>query len=68
MVSASERQARSLRRKAERTAAKETELSRRLEAAKGEFLADAQLFSFRTFQSDARRGQFLDYVRAELSL
>src|SRR5205823_5271332 len=27
---------------------------------------DVQLFSFRTFQNDARRNQFLDYVRAEM--
>ena len=65
-VSASDRRARGLRRKAERTAAKERELGRQLEAAKGEFLADAQLFSFRMLQSDAKRNQFLDYVRAEL--
>src|SRR5436305_4542220 len=65
-VSAAERRARSLRRKAERTAVKEAELARRLDAARGEFLADAQLYSFKTFQSEARRNQFLDYVRAEL--
>jgi hypothetical protein len=41
-------------------------LTRRLESAKTEFNADAQLFSYRNFQSDSRRNQFLDYVRAEL--
>jgi len=66
-VSAAERRARSLRRKAERTGVKEADLARKLEAARGEFLADAQLFSFKTFQSEARRNQFLEYVRAELS-
>jgi hypothetical protein len=66
-VSAAERRARSLRRRAERMAVKEAELARKLEAARSEFLADAQLFSFKTFQSEARRNQFLDYVRAELS-
>jgi|SRR5690348_3528431 len=65
-VSAADRRARSLRRKGERMAVKESELGRKLDAAKGEFLADAQLFSFKTFQSDARRNQFLEYVRAEL--
>ena len=65
-VSISERAAKRLRKKTERMSAQEVELSRRLDAAKSEFLADAQLFSFRAFQSDARRNQFLDYVRAEL--
>jgi hypothetical protein len=66
MVSAAERRARGLRRKAERMAGREAELTRRLQAARGEFIADAQLYSFKTFHSDARRNQFLDYVRAEL--
>ena len=65
-VSAAERTAASLRRRAERKAKEENELGDRLQAAKGEFLADAQLFSFRSFQSDARRNQFLEYVRAEI--
>src|SRR5205823_12553530 len=65
-VSVSERAAKRLRKKTERMSAQEVELSRRLDAAKSEFLADAQLFSFRAFQSDARRNQFLAYVRAEL--
>ena len=65
-VSAPERRARGLRRRAERKSVQESELARSLEAARSEFLADAQLFSFRTFQSDARRNQFLEYVRAEL--
>jgi len=65
-VSAAERRARGLRRRAERKSVQESELARSLEAARSEFLADAQLFSFRTFQSDARRNQFLEYVRAEL--
>ena len=65
-VSAAERVARRLRRKSERLAGQEAELGRRLAAAKTEFLADAQLFSFTAFQSEARRNQFLDYVRAEL--
>jgi len=29
-------------------------------------MADVQLFSFRNFQNEGRRNQFLDYVRAEL--
>jgi hypothetical protein len=66
-VSAAERRARGLRRRAERKVAKEGELSRKLEAARSEFVADAQLFSFRKFQNDARRNQFLEYVRAELA-
>jgi len=65
-VSEADRQARRLRRQAEKKSAQEVELSRHLEAAQTEFVADAQLFSFRTFQSEARRNQFLDYVRAEL--
>jgi len=65
-VSNAERQARGLRRRAEKQAAQEVTLSHRLEAAKTEFVADAQLFSFRIFQNDNRRNQFLDYVRAEL--
>jgi hypothetical protein len=67
VVSAAERRARGLRRKAERMASRESELSRRLEAGKSEFIADAQLFSFKTFTSDARRNQFLGYVTAELA-
>jgi hypothetical protein len=65
-VSASESMARRLRRKAERKAAQENTLSQKLDVAKTEFMADAQLFSFRTFQNEGRRNQFLDYVRAEL--
>ncbi|TME40453.1 MAG: hypothetical protein E6I61_09225 [Chloroflexi bacterium] len=65
-VSQADGQARRLRRQAEKKSAQEVELSRHLEAAQTEFVADAQLFSFRTFQSEARRNQFLDYVRAEL--
>jgi len=65
-VSAAEHNARRLRKKTERLGSHEVELGRRLDAAKTEFLADAQLFSFRAFQSDARRNQFLDYVRTEL--
>jgi hypothetical protein len=65
-VSAAERHARRLRVRADRLAVKEGELARKLEAARGEFQADAQLFSFKTFSSDVRRNQFLDYVRAEL--
>lgn len=65
-VSAAERAAWRLRRKAEKLAGQETELARRLDAAKTEFFADAQLFSFQVFSSEPRRNQFLDYVRAEL--
>jgi hypothetical protein len=65
-VSAAERSARRLRRQAERRAGQERTLGQRLEAAKSEFLADAQLFSFRIFQHDTPRNQFLEYVRAEL--
>ncbi len=65
-VSAAERSARALRKRAEKRAAQAGMLSRRLEAAKSEFLADAQLFSFQTFHHDTPRNQFLDYVRAEL--
>lgn len=65
-VSAAEHVARRMRRKAEKLAAQEVELGRKLEAAKTEFWADAQLFSFQAFQSEVRRNQFLEYVRAEL--
>jgi len=65
-VSAAEHVARRLRRKAEKLAAQEVELGRKLDAAKTEFWADAQLFSFQAFQSEVRRNQFLEYVRAEL--
>jgi hypothetical protein len=65
-VSAAERSARGMRRRAERKAAEERKLGRQLAAAKTEFIADAQLFSFNAFESEARRSQFLDYVRAEL--
>lgn len=65
-VSAAEREARVLRRRAEKQASQEAAVSRRLDAAKTEFVADAQLFSFRNFENDARRNQFLEYVRTEL--
>jgi hypothetical protein len=65
-VSSADSHARRLRRRVEKLAAQEAALSKRLDAAKTEFIADAQLYSFRTFQSDARRNQFLDYVRVEL--
>src|SRR5438874_12148946 len=65
-VSQAEGQAHRLRRQAEKKAAQEVALGQRLEAAQTEFVADAQLFSFRTFQNESRRNQFLDYVRAEL--
>ena len=65
-VSAGERAAYKLRRQAERKATLETAIERRLDADRAQFFADAQLFSFKTFQSEARRNQFLDYVRAEL--
>jgi hypothetical protein len=65
-VSAAERSARTMRHRADRKAAEERKLGRQLAAAKTEFIADAQLFSFNTFESEARRGQFLDYVRTEL--
>ena len=65
-VSAAERSARILRRRAERKATQESALGRRLDAARSEFFADAQLFSFRAFQNDAGRNQFLEYVRAQL--
>lgn len=65
-VSAAEAQARRLRVRAEKKAAQANDLDQRLETAKTQFIADAQLFSFRSFQSDPQRNQFLDYVRAEL--
>jgi hypothetical protein len=65
-VSSADSHARRLRRRAEKMSAQEATLSKRLDANRTQFIADAQLFSFRTFQSDARRNQFLDYVRAEL--
>src|SRR5438067_10841645 len=65
-VSVAEAQADRLRRRAEKKASQERSLTQRLDAAKSEFLADAQLFSFQVFHSDAPRNQFLDYVRAEL--
>jgi ABC-type multidrug transport system fused ATPase/permease subunit len=65
-VSAAERSARAMRRRAERKAGEERKLGRQLAAAKTEFMADAQLYSFNSFESEARRSQFLEYVRAEL--
>jgi len=65
-VSAAERAAARLRRRSDRKTREETELGQKLQSAKTQFLADAQLFSFRNFQSDARRNQFLEYVRAEI--
>ena len=65
-LSRAERRASHLRRQVERKSARERDLNRRLEAARTEFLADAQLFSFRAFQDEIRRSQFLDYVRAEV--
>jgi hypothetical protein len=65
-LSRAEHHARSVRRRAEKLTAQELMLTRRLEAGKTEFIGDAQLFSFRTFQNEARRNQFLDYVRTEL--
>lgn len=65
-VSRAERDAWRARRQVERKSARETELSQRLESARARFLSEAQLFSFRTFQNEVRRNQFLDYVRVEL--
>ena len=65
-VSAADRHARGWRRQAEKKAAHAAELNRRLEAARTEFLGDAQLFSFRSFQNEIRRNQFIDYVGAQL--
>jgi hypothetical protein len=65
-VSRAERHAWRLRRQAERKSAHEVDLDKRLGAARTEFLANAQLFSFRTFQEEVRRNQFLNYVRVEL--
>ncbi|HET7338304.1 MAG TPA: hypothetical protein VFK22_02040 [Candidatus Dormibacteraeota bacterium] len=65
-VSSAESQAARLRRRVEKLAAQESTLTNRLDASKTQFVADAQLVSFRTFQNDARRNQFLDYVRIEL--
>lgn len=65
-VSSAEAHARRQRRRAEKLAAQESALGKRLDAAKTQFVADAQLFSFQNFQNDARRNQFLDYVKAEL--
>ena len=65
-VSAGERDAYRLRRQAERKAALETSIAQRLEADRAQFFADAQRFSFKHFQTEARRNQFLDYVRTEL--
>jgi hypothetical protein len=65
-VSAAEGAARRFHVQSERKAAEEKTLLRRLDAARSEFLADAQLYSFRAFHNDAARSQFLDYVRAEV--
>ncbi|HKC19202.1 MAG TPA: hypothetical protein VKE27_06170, partial [Candidatus Dormibacteraeota bacterium] len=65
-VSSAESRARRLRRRTEKLASQEAGLAKRLDAARTEFIADAQLFSFRKFSSDARRNQFIDYVRTEL--
>lgn len=65
-VSAADATARRLRKRAERKSSQATELEQHLDAAKTQFVSDAQLFSFRMFQNDGCRNQFLDYVRAEL--
>jgi len=65
-VSSAEGAARGFRRQADRRTRQEQEVRKRMEAARSEFLADAQLFSFRYFQNDAARTQFLDYARTEL--
>ena len=65
-LSRAERRAGRLKGQAERKSTREADLNQRMEAARTEFLADAQLFSFRSFQDDIRRNQFLEYVRAEL--
>ena len=66
ICSAAERAAYKLRRQAEKKTTQEVALNTRMGADRTQFFADAQLFSFRTFQNDARRNQFLDYVRAEM--
>src|SRR5438094_8491368 len=58
-VSAAEHTSRRLRKKTEKRASREVEIARRLDAAKTELLPDAQLFSFRAFQSASRRNQCL---------
>jgi hypothetical protein len=65
-TSDADRAARRLRKRAERKASQEATLTRKLDAARAEFFADAQLYSFRSFQNDVSRNQFLDYVRAQL--
>lgn len=65
-VSAAEHAAYKFRRRAEKKTAHEEMLSQRMNAARTQFLADAQLFSFRSFQNEARRNQFLEYVQTEL--
>ena len=66
LVTVAERAAYKLRRQAEKKTVQEVALNTRMGADRTQFLADAQLFSFRTFQNDARRNQLLDYVRAEM--
>ncbi len=65
-VSAAERQATSLQRRAERAAAREDELRRRAGAALRELTGRAQVFSSRALDDDEVRGRFLDHVRAEV--
>ncbi|HVH63234.1 MAG TPA: hypothetical protein VNA65_06500, partial [Candidatus Dormibacteraeota bacterium] len=50
-VSSAEHRARVLRRRSERAAKEEVTLNRTTQAARSEFLADAQLFSFQMFES-----------------
>ncbi len=65
-VSRAEREARVQRRRAQKLSSQEAALRKRLDAARTAFISDAELFSFRTFQNDVRRNQFLEYVRAEV--
>jgi hypothetical protein len=65
-VSAAERRARSLRRKAGRAEAAEAEASRRANVAMREFMGRAQVFSSLDIDDQGVRVQFLDQVRSEV--
>ena len=65
-VSAAERRARSLRRRARRAAADEAEAGRRADAAMRELVGRAQVFSSRELDDPDSRSRFLDHLRREV--
>jgi hypothetical protein len=65
-VSAAERRARSLRRRAQRAATAEAEVVRRADMAMREFMGRAQVFASRDLDDTDARGLFLAHVRREV--